>query len=542
MTNDDGRRERRRDDEEAIGLALFRYGVIGPLVEQEEYAPGEVTKLVREVAERMHYLPGTGPVRVSERTVYAWLRRYRDGGVEALRPKVRKDRGRARVVDEETVERAVRLRKEVPARWTSTLLDILVREGTLSGEKVPHRSTLDRHLARKGASRRQMKVLGEKRTIKMHFDEFGDLWVGDYKHGPVVLEGDGRLVTSKLGAFLDHATRYPVAYRFYGSETLATLRDTLLRAFLTWGPAKVVYIDGGSAYKAEQLGYSLARLEIKLVRSKPYYSQGRGLIERWWQEVDAFIAEVQAREGDTYTLHELNRAWQAWCELRYCNEVHSELGKTPNEAVASVEKKPIDVEVARELFLCRASRKVDKRDACVSVEGRRFLCESWLRRKRVDVRYAPNDLTSVVVFYEGKRVQRAFPQPLNAPPEPQPEPEVVRQSVDYLALLREDFDRRLLEHAQPLAYADLEDDPSFGPKRFVEVVADLAGLGPTPSERRELEGFWNLYGPLPEPLVRIATEHAVRLHTRGRHVRVYLHAVRTLALARLRNPNERNKP
>ena len=522
-----------RDDDEAIQLALFRYGVIGPLVERETYAPGEVTELVGEIAERTHYLPGTGPVHVRERTVYAWLRRYRQGGIEALRPRIRKDRGKRRALDDAVLARAIELRKEVPARWTSTVLDILVREGTLAGKPVPHRATMDRHLAEHGASRRQLRTLGQKRTIKMHFENFGDLWVGDYKHGPVILAPDGKLTTAKLGAFLDHATRYPVADRWYLAENLASLRDTLLRAFLVWGPAKVTYVDRGAVYRAEQLAYSLARLEKKLVHSRAYYSQGRGLIERWWQLVDAFLAEVATRE-EPYTLHELNRVWEAFRELRYCQKIHSELGKTPNEAVAVVEKKPIAVDVARELFLVKADRTVHKKNSCVSVEGRAFLCESFLRGQKVVVRYDPNDFGSVIIFKNHKRVQRAFPQPVGAVPEPHPAAtEKAAQSVDYLALLREDFDRKLLEHARPLAYTDLEVEDNFDLERFVTVVCDLAGLKAQPAVRRELSSFWDTYGPLPEELVRIATEHAVRLHTRGRHVRVYLHAIRTLVLAHI---------
>ena len=530
-----------RDDDDAIQLALFRYGVIGPLVEREDFVSGEVVQLVQEITGRTHYRPGLGPVRVRERTLYDWMKRYREGGIEALRPRIRKDKGRRRVLDDEGLERAIELRKEVPKRHTSTLLDIMKREGSLDGKTVPHRATLDRHLARRGAGRRHLKTLGEKRTIKMHRERFGQLWIGDYKHGPVIRGPDGRLTTAKLSAFLDHATRYPVADRWYASEKLATLRDLLLRAFLTWGPPSVTYVDRGAVYRAEQLAYSLARLQKKLVHSKAYYSQGRGLIERWWQLADAFIAEVQARD-EPLTLHELNRSWEAWRELRYCEVVHSEIRKTPNQAIAEVVPQPLETEVVRELFLVKAVRKVDKRDACVAVEGRRFLCESWLRRQSVAVRYDPNDLSSVLVFHEDKRIQRAFPQTLNARPEPHPEPETVVQSVDYLGLLREDYDRKLIEHAKPLAYTELTSDPSFTAERFAEVLTGLAGLSPRAGEQRELTAFWEAFGPLPEELVRIAVEHAVRLHTRGRHVRVYLHAIRTLVLAQLKSDPDRSSP
>jgi transposase InsO family protein len=528
-----------RDDEAAIQVALFRYGVLAPLVEREGLSRGEVHPLVVEIAARTHYLPGRGPVRVHERTVYAWLRRWRRGGVDALRPRRRRDRGTHRALDEALLERAVQLRQEVPARHTKTVLDILRLEGRLGAKPPPHRATLDRHLARRGASRRQLRVLGERRTVRLHFAHFGDLWVGDYHHGPLVRRPDGQPTAAKLGAFLDHATRWPVADRWYLAEDLVSLRDTLLRALLTWGAPRKVYVDRGAVYRAEQLAYSLLHIDTKLVHSRAYYSQGRGVIERWWQLAEAFEAEVGARP-ELLTLPELNRLWEAWRELRYCREVHSALGKTPHEAIASVEPRPLDVRVARELFLVQARRQVHKKDGCVSVEGRRFLCESFLRGQFVQVRYDPGDLASVLVFHDGKRIQRAFPQPLGATPEPHPEPVHPAQraapSVDYLALLREDFDQRLLEHARPLAYTALRPDPAFDGVRFAEVVAQLAGLALRPAERRELAAFWDSYGPLPEALVRIATEHAVRLHARGRHPRIYLHAIRTLVLAHWTSP------
>jgi hypothetical protein len=44
---------------------------------------------------------------------------------------------------------------------------------------------------------------------------------------------------------------------------------------------------------------------------------------------------------------------------------------------------------------------------------------------------------------------------------------------------------------------------------------------------------------MPEELVRIAVEHVVRLHGRGRHPRVYLHAIRTLVVAQWQQPSNK---
>jgi len=526
-----------RDDEHARMLALFRYGVIAPLVEREIYVPGERSALVAEIVERSHYLPGAGPIRISERTVYAWLARWRAGGIEALRPRHRQDRGVCRVLGPEVLERAIELRMEQKKRKTKAILDILVREGTVSDPPPFSRATLDRHLRRRGASRRQLKTLAKPPTIKMAFENFGDLWVGDYHHGPLVKTPSGGTTTAKLGAFIDHTTRYPVADRYYLAEDLATLRDTLLRALLCWGTPKKAYVDRGAVYRAEQLAYSLLRLDCRLVHSRPYYSEGRGVIERWWQVAGDFEDEVRARD-ELLTIHELNRLWEAYRELRYVNEVHSELGCTPAEAIAAVEARPLDPAVAKELFLVGETRSVHKKNACVSVLGKLFLCESFLRGEEVEVRFDPRDLSSVLIFHEGKRIQRAFPQPLNAHPQAPPREEHIEQSVDYLSLVRRDYDEKLLEHARPLRYADLDLDDAFDEERFLAVVDDLAGLALEPGDRRSLSRFWETFGPVPEDLVRIAVEHAVRMHGRGRSVHVYLHALKTLVLAHWKGPKE----
>lgn len=525
-----------RDDEEARTEALFRYRVIATLVDKD--ATATLRARLAEVAGQHHLHPTRGERKVSTRTLWSWIARFRQGGIEALHPRVRSDKGSLRALTKDTLDRAEALRREVPLRWTSTVLDIMAHDGTIPGADGPHRATLDRHLRTRGASRRQLHILGERRTIKMRFDHFGDLWVGDYHHGPLILAPDGTATTAKLGAFIDHTTRFPVADRWYLNEDLATLRDTFLRALLTWGAPSVAYTDRGAVYRAEQLAYSLAAIGSRLVHSKPYYSQGRGVIERWWQLADAFQAEIEARE-ELVTIHELNRLWEAFRTLRYLEVVHSDLGKSPREAIASVTPRPIDPGVARELFLVRADREVHKKDGCVSVEGRRFLCDSSLRGRKVTVRYDPRDLSSVLIFVDGRRTQRAPPQPIGrvqeaSPSTPQPP---AGPKTDYLGMLRADFDRRLVEHARPLAYSDLGAlDPGFDETRFLTVLADVTAARVRDSEAAEAHAFWASFGPLPELLVRLALDHAVRLRGTGRHVRVYLAIIRTFVLARMQSP------
>jgi hypothetical protein len=154
------------------------------------------------------------------------------------------------------------------------------------------------------------------------------------------------------------------------------------------------------------------------------------------------------------------------------------------------------------------------------------------------VRYDPRDLASVLVFVAGVRFGRAMPQPIGRPAEPpSTSPRPAGPPTDYLALLRADYDRRLVDEVRPTAYADLGGlDPGFDESRFLTVLADLTQARVRDAEAQETHAFWASFGPLPETLVRVALEHAVRLRGTGRHVRVYLAILRTFVLTRMKSP------
>jgi hypothetical protein len=83
------------------------------------------------------------------------------------------------------------------------------------------------------------------------------------------------------------------------------------------------------------------------------------------------------------------------------------------------------------------SRPVNRKDATVSVEGQRFLCDAALRDRKVSVRYDPRDLSSVVIVVDDQRVGRALPQPIGRVAEATPPPKSpAGPKTDYLALLR----------------------------------------------------------------------------------------------------------
>src|SRR5881296_75398 len=79
-------------DDKAEKTALFRFGLIAPLV-LETLPRGELTRRAQEIAARLYDIPHSARRQVSVDTLLDWSLRYRRNGLAALSPKPRQDRG-----------------------------------------------------------------------------------------------------------------------------------------------------------------------------------------------------------------------------------------------------------------------------------------------------------------------------------------------------------------------------------------------------------------------------------------------------------------
>ena len=78
-------------DDKAEQIAIFRYGLIAPLV-LETLPRGELTRRAQEIAARVYDVPHSTHRQVSVDTLLDWAMRYRRNGLDALAPKPRRNR------------------------------------------------------------------------------------------------------------------------------------------------------------------------------------------------------------------------------------------------------------------------------------------------------------------------------------------------------------------------------------------------------------------------------------------------------------------
>jgi hypothetical protein len=110
-----------RMDAKAEKIALFRYGLIAPLV-LEALPRGELTRRAEEIAARQYDIPASKRTSISVDTLLDWALRYRNGGFESLAPQPRQDRGHSRTVTPQLADLIERLKRENPHRTGTTLL------------------------------------------------------------------------------------------------------------------------------------------------------------------------------------------------------------------------------------------------------------------------------------------------------------------------------------------------------------------------------------------------------------------------------------
>lgn len=429
-------------DDKAEKLALFRYGLIAPLV-LEPLARGELTRRAEEIASRHYEIPDSKRRAVTVDTLLEWAKRYRHGGFEALAPQPRQDRGQSRTITPQLAGLIERLKRENPHRTGTTLL----RELALSsGHNQPplSASTLYRFLQQRGLSQRQL--LAPPGRKKFEAELANQIWQADMLFGPWVTRPDGGRRQVFLHATLDDASRLIPHAQFYASQGLDAALHCLRQAIAARGIPVRLYIDNAKMYRSPQLARIAASLGTLIIHSRPYQPEGRGKIERCFRTIrDQFLANLDPKRR--LSLEELNDRLWAWIDGVYCRSEHSALGTTPlvrwQRDIEHVRQLPPATDLRR-LFFHRLDRLV-RRDSTFLLRNRLYEAPPHLAGQTIEARFDPLDSTEVEVWHQGQL--QAAVRPLDpvvngrlssAQPADVPEPEST--GINFVELMHDKKD------------------------------------------------------------------------------------------------------
>lgn len=389
-----------KDKQKAEEIATQRVQLLSPLL-ADGLDPAKAKQIKLGICEQ------TG---ISERTIRRYLSNFKLGGFSGLKPKGKEQNELNEAIPINVLNEAITLRREVPSRSVSQIIQILEWEGIIVSGQIK-RSTLQEKLSEKGYSTRHMKMYAGGGIAARRFQQSfrNKMWHSDIKFGPYLPIGpNGTLKQVYLVCFLDDATRFVIHGEFYPSLDQVIVENCFRQAIQKYGIPESVYYDNGKQYRTKWMKRACAKMGIRLMYAKPYSPESTGKIERFNRVVDAFLNEFALEKGRT--LDNLNKLFWVWLDECYQSKPHSELNNnmSPENAfkIDSKAIKYIDPDIIANAFLHFEDRKVDKA-GCISFEGRKYEVGVSFVGCRVDVIFDPTDITEITIEYDGHKAFRA---------------------------------------------------------------------------------------------------------------------------------------
>lgn len=388
---------------DAIGL--LRHRIISPVLMESGRAQ---MKYFRGLETQEFDVPGTGIKKFKPPTMKGWLHRYRKHGFPGIVPRERSDRGVFRKIAPEKREALLALRKDNLDLSVVKFYERAIKQGLL-GEPPICGATLARFL--------KSENLSTERTAKprkrFEMSRFGELWTGDFMHGPQVMEqaSGRRMRKAILLAIIDDHSRLIVGARFGLQETNLPIERIFQDAILQYGIPDRLYVDNGPSFSSSYLAQVCAHLGIGLVHSKPYDSPSRGKIERFFRTVrESFLVDLPS--NTQITLLDLNERFTLWLREGYHHRHHAGIDSRPLDryqlSVTEFPRRRASEERLREFFLNRMQRKA-KNDATISIHGTIFEVPARLIGLTVDIRHSHESPNELYLYENNERVQRVLP-------------------------------------------------------------------------------------------------------------------------------------
>lgn len=386
------------NEKEREQVALFRYGLIAPLLNEQVNS----NEYFKELEGKVHSIPSYGERKIAAKTVKEWLLHYRRNGFEALKPKKRADRGNSRRLSPDDQDHILEVRKKSLHMPVSVFYEQLIEQGEIAKNQISY-STINRLLKKHNLIGKNL-ITGPERKRFAH-DKVNVLWQADLSHGPYI-PINGKKKKSFLIAYIDDCSRLVPYAQFFSSEKFDGLRVVTKEALIRRGKPTIIYADNGKIYRSETLQYACAQLGITLAHTRPYDPQSKGKIERFFKTVQTrFYPLLQTNQA--HSIEELNERFWRWLEEDYHRKVHASLEeKTPHEVFHSqLEniKYLEDPSILDTIFLKREQRKV-KADGTITLNKQLYEVPSRFTGFSIDVRL---DEQGVYIFEDGKKVAEA---------------------------------------------------------------------------------------------------------------------------------------
>jgi transposase InsO family protein len=273
---------------------------------------------------------------VSKSWVAELVRRYRQGGYEALEPRSKRPHRVPRRTPDSVEDEIVRLRKWLGEEGLDAGPETIAWHLRRRGVPSPSVSTIWRVLVRRGFVTPEPKKRPVSSYVTFAAALPNECWQSDVTHWALADGSDVEILN-----FEDDHSRLCLASRAFRTTTGHAVVDVFAAAGATWGYPASVLTDNGAVYNAaSRKGTTLFELELERLgivykHSRPYHPQTCGKVERFHQTLKRYLA----RQRPARSLRVLQGQIDRFVELYNRERPHRAVGRrTPMEAYLARDK------------------------------------------------------------------------------------------------------------------------------------------------------------------------------------------------------------
>jgi transposase InsO family protein len=265
--------------------------------------------------------------------IYKLLARYREGGLDAVKPRSRRPRSCKHQTPPEVVEAIVALRIELASQGHDAGAETIAYHLAQRRKDIPSVRTIWRILKREGLVVSQPKKRPRSSWIRFCAELPNELWQTDVTAW--ALQGGQHV---EILNCLDDHSRLFLGADAYERVKAADVVDSFRKAAQLHGLPQSLLSDNGAVFTGSYRGgkvlleYELERLGVEFKNSRPYHPQTLGKVERLHQTLKRYLeAQPPAK-----TLAQLQEQLDAF--RHYYNHIrpHRAIGRrTPLQAYSA---------------------------------------------------------------------------------------------------------------------------------------------------------------------------------------------------------------
>lgn len=378
-------------------VAQFRFALIAPVI-QGLYPDASATAYYKRVTASPLTLPDGSTVTYSYKTLEKWKSQYSIGGLDALMPGTRSDKGIPRALNEDAIAEIYRIKEEHPRMNATQIYTHLVRESfipaTVSVDSVQR---FIRHNDLKSARDPNLR---DRKSFEE--DEFGKIWQADTCYLPHITEdGISRRVYCIM--IIDDHSRLLAGGELFYNDNACNFQKVLKDAIATYGIPDKLYVDNGCSYSNAQLSMICVSLGILLLHTRVRDGASKGKVERHFRTLkERWLYTLDINK--ITSLSQFNGMLKDYMR-DYNTTFHRGIDTIPLERYQASKdhpRKPESRQWLDDCFYNRITRKVRK-DSTISIDKVCYDVPMQFISAKVEVRYLPDDMTSAYILFDGEK-------------------------------------------------------------------------------------------------------------------------------------------